>query len=171
MRTTHRKRWTLLGGVFGAGIAAVVVSAVAVFAGSGLAASQAKPANTVPPTISGTPQEGKTLHGDKGKWTNNPTDYNYWWQRCDKKGGNCANISGAHATDYTLTSADVNNTIRFKVEAKNADGQLVRLLRPDRGRHPGPARSLRRRRRRRRPPVARAAPAPHPSARSRCPHA
>jgi hypothetical protein len=125
MRTTHRKRWALLGGVFGAGIAAVVVSAVAVFAGSGLAASQAKPANTVPPTISGTPQEGKTLHGDKGKWTNNPTDYNYWWQRCDKKGGNCANISGAHATDYTLTSADVNNTIRFKVEAKNADGSTT----------------------------------------------
>src|SRR6266536_1929223 len=97
MRTTHRKRCALLGGVFGAGIAAVVVSAVAVFVGSGIAASQAKPVNTAPPTITGTPQEGQTLTGHNGDWQNNPTDYNYRWLRCNKNGGNCSGISGATA--------------------------------------------------------------------------
>ena len=89
MSTTHRKRWVAIGAAFGAGVAAVVVSALAAFAGSGAAASQAKPVNTQPPTISGTPQEGQTLHGDRGNWTNNPTDYNWYWFRCDKNGGSC----------------------------------------------------------------------------------
>jgi hypothetical protein len=81
-----------------------------------------KPANTSPPTISGTPQEGQKLTGDKGTWSGRPTDYNYFWMRCDKNGGSCSNISTAHSATYTLTSADVGNTVRFKVEAKNANG-------------------------------------------------
>jgi hypothetical protein len=122
MRTAQRKRWALLGGVFGAGVAAVVVSAFSLFAGAGVAASQAKPQNTAPPTISGTPQVGKTLHGDRGTWINGVTDFNNFWLRCDKSGGSCSKISGATHRDYTLTSADVGNTIRFQVDAKNADG-------------------------------------------------
>jgi hypothetical protein len=118
----HRKRWTLLGGVFGAGIAAVVVSTFALFAGAGVAARAAKPVNVDPPTVSGTPQEGKTLAGTRGDWNNNPTDYNYFWMRCDKNGGSCANISGADSRQYTLKNVDVGNTIRFRVQARNADG-------------------------------------------------
>jgi hypothetical protein len=125
MRTTHRKRWAILGGVFGAGLAAVVVSAVALFAGAGVAASSAVPVNTSPPTISGTPQAGKTLTGDKGNWSNNPSDYNFFWMRCDKTGGSCANIAGANSKKYTLTSADVGNTLRLKVTAKNGDGSTT----------------------------------------------
>jgi hypothetical protein len=119
---TRRRRWLLLGGVFGTGVGAVVVSALALFAGPGIAAGQAKPVNTAPPSISGTPQEGKTLIGSRGEWNNNPTDYDFFWMRCDKNGGSCANISGAHARQYTLTSVDVGNTVRFRVVAKNADG-------------------------------------------------
>ena len=78
-----------------------------------------KPENTSPPTIKGTPQQGQTLTGDKGSWSNHPTDYNDFWVRCDQNGGSCSNISGARAATYTLTSADVGNTIRFKVEATN----------------------------------------------------
>ena len=63
-----------------------------VLAGSALAAVAAKPVNTSPPTISGTPQEDKTLTGDRGTWSNNPTDYNYFWLRCDKTGGSCSTI-------------------------------------------------------------------------------
>ncbi len=114
---THRKRWLIAGGAFGA-----IVSALAVSVGAGLAVRSAAPRNTSPPTVSGTPQEGKTLSGDRGTWSGNPTDFNLFWTRCDKTGGSCANISGANRTTYTLTSADVENTLRFKVEARNADG-------------------------------------------------
>ena len=118
-----RKRWLLLGGIFGAGVGAVVVSAFAIFAGAGIAAGQARPVNSSPPTISGTPQEGKTLTANRGTWDNTPTDYNYFWRRCNAGGNNCSNISGAHALTYTLRSGDVGRTIRFRVVAKNADGQ------------------------------------------------
>jgi hypothetical protein len=119
---SSRKRWVLLGGAFGAGISAVLVAALGVFAGAGAAAPQAAPQNIDPPKISGTPQENHTLTGEKGTWSGNPTDYNYSWTRCNKTGASCANISGAHAATYKLTSADVGTTIRFKVQAKNADG-------------------------------------------------
>jgi hypothetical protein len=80
------------------------------------------PANTSPPTVSGTAQEGKTLTGNRGSWSNSPTDYDYSWRRCDTQGNNCGDIGGANGTTYPLTSADVGRTIRFRVTAKNADG-------------------------------------------------
>jgi hypothetical protein len=122
MRTAQRRRWALIGGLFGAGLAAVVVSAFTVFAGAGVAASSAKPLNTSPPTVSGTPQEGNTLRGDRGTWTNGVSDFNNYWLRCDKTGGSCALISGATTRQYTLKTVDVGTTLRFQVQAKNADG-------------------------------------------------
>ena len=122
---SRRKRWVFLGGIFGAGVATVVVSALTVFAGAGVAAGAGKPVNTSPPTISGTPQESEKLTATRGKWSEKPTDYNYFWTRCDKTGGSCSNISGAHALTYTLTSTDVGNTVRFKVQAKNSDGSTT----------------------------------------------
>jgi len=126
MMKALRKRWLFLGGVFGAGVGAVVVSAFAIFAGAGIAAGQAKPVNTSPPTISGTPQVGKTLTGDKGTWTNNPTDFTLYWFRCGPYGGNCINLYAARGSKtYTLVSLDVGKTIRFEVRAKNADGVTI----------------------------------------------
>jgi hypothetical protein len=125
MQTFHSKRWAAVGAVFGAGVAAVVVAALAAFATSGVAASKAAPVNQSPPTISGTPQEGKTLHGHKGDWSNNPSSFAWQWVRCDKNGGSCANIVGATSQDYNLTSADVGNTIRIRVRATNADGSTT----------------------------------------------
>ena len=123
MSTTHRKRWVAIGAAFGAGVAAVVVSALAAFASSGAAASQAKPVNTSPPTISGTPQEGQTLHGDRGNWNNNPTDYNWYWFRCGQNGGSCNQVGSADGQhDYLLASDDVGKTIRLRIRAKNGDG-------------------------------------------------
>lgn len=119
---THRKRWLLLGGSFGLGLGAVLASALAAFVGASHAAASDKPQNTEPPSISGTPEVGKTVTGDKGTWDNKPQDFNYFWVRCSKTGGSCSNISGAHALKYTLTSTDAGNTLRFKVEAVNADG-------------------------------------------------
>ena len=93
--------------------------------------------NTSLPTVTGTPQAGQTLTGAKGVWSGSPTDYNYFWTRCDTNGGSCANISGASAATYTLTSADVGNTLRFKVEANERRRQHLRLLRSNRRRHLG----------------------------------
>jgi hypothetical protein len=112
-----------LGGVFGAGVATVVVSTFTLLAGAGVAANKARPQNLTPPSIEGTPQEGKTLTGDRGDWANNPTDFDYRWLRCGANGGNCAGISGATDRTYALKSADVGRTLRFRVFAKNADGQ------------------------------------------------
>jgi hypothetical protein len=75
--------------------------------------------------VSGTPEVAQRLTGTRGDWSGNPTDFNYRWQRCDRNGGSCANISGATRATYTLTTADVGNTLRFRVEAVNADGRTL----------------------------------------------
>jgi hypothetical protein len=103
-------------------VAATLAAVIGLFAGAGAAAGAAAPQNTSPPTISGTPQEGMQLSGDKGVWSGAPTTYDYFWMRCDKNGGSCSGISGANALTYSLGSADVGNTVRFKVRATNADG-------------------------------------------------
>jgi hypothetical protein len=89
-----------------------------------------KPTNTVAPTISGTPQENSTLTGTNGTWTNSPTKYDYAWLRCDKTGGACASISGATKNTYTLTSADIGATIRFRVVASNSAGNNTAVSAP-----------------------------------------
>jgi len=121
MKISARKRWMLLGGLSGAAATALIV-AVGVFVSSGIAARSAVPQPLTPPTVTGFAKEGETLTGKNGTWSGKPTDFNDFWTRCDKTGGSCANISGAHSTTYKLTNADVGNTIRFKVEARNADG-------------------------------------------------
>src|SRR5918994_641506 len=46
-----------------------------------------RPANTRPPTISGTPQEGQTLTANRGSWSGGqPQAYAYQWLRCDQRG-------------------------------------------------------------------------------------
>jgi hypothetical protein len=117
-----KRRQMLLGGAFGAGLATVAVSAVALFAGPGMAAANAKPEVTTQPTVSGTPQEGKTLTGDRGDWANSPSEFAYDWLRCNRNGGNCSTIGGEHSREYTLRASDVDHSIRFRVRATNADG-------------------------------------------------
>ena len=105
------------------GVCAIVALAVSLGAGAGTTATAAAPKNTSPPTVTGTAQEGQKLVGSRGTWSGSPTDYNDYWVRCDKDGGSCANISGAtDRNGYVLKGVDVGNTIRFKVQAKNADG-------------------------------------------------
>jgi hypothetical protein len=115
-RTVFGRAFTLVG--------AVAVLAAVGFAASAVAAPD-KPEAVKPPTVSGTPEVGQKLTGDKGNWSNNPTDFNFFWVRCDENGGSCANISGANQATYTLTTADRGNTLRFRVEASNAAGSTT----------------------------------------------
>ena len=122
MTRSHKRHGALLGALLGSGATLALVLGLGLLAGAGAAASTPQPANTSPATVTGTPQEGKKLTGDKGTWSGSPTSYKLFWTRCDKVGGSCANISGATAATYTLTSADIGNTLRFKVRATNAGG-------------------------------------------------
>jgi hypothetical protein len=118
----NRERWIAL--VIGTVL--VGLAAVAGFTDSGTAAQQVAPANTAPPTISGTPTEGQTLTANPGTWTGTqPITFTYQWRRCDENGGSCSNIGGANQTTYTLKNPDVGNTIRVRVTARNADGSTT----------------------------------------------
>ncbi len=117
---SFKKRWAL-GGIVA--VIALVALVVSLGAGAGTTATKAAPTNTSPPTITGTAKEGQKLVGHRGKWSGTVADYDDQWVRCDKDGGSCANISGgSDRNGYVLKNVDVGNTIRFKVKAKNADG-------------------------------------------------
>ncbi len=97
-------------------------STPATSAPTAVVSSASAPANTGGPTISGTTQTGSTLTADKGTWTGSPTAYAYAWSRCDQTGSSCADIGGATASTYVLTSADAGATLRVRVTATNSAG-------------------------------------------------
>lgn len=74
------------------------------------------PVNTVLPAITGTARAGETLSCSTGTWTNAPTGYAYQW----KAGG--ADIDGATASTYELTSGEIGAVITCTVMATNAGG-------------------------------------------------
>ncbi|HMJ00417.1 MAG TPA: metallophosphoesterase [Gaiellaceae bacterium] len=81
------------------------------------------PANTSPPTISGTAELGQTLSADPGQWSGtSPIAFAYQWRSCDQGGANCSDISGATAQTYTLTEPDLDTTLRVAVTGSNAFG-------------------------------------------------
>jgi hypothetical protein len=88
------------------------------------------PVNSVPPQISGTPQQGQTLTANHGSWNGaSPFSYAYQWQRCDASGANCAN-TGATGQTYTLGPGDVGSTIVVAVTASNAIGSGTTMSGP-----------------------------------------
>jgi hypothetical protein len=100
----------------------IVLSAVTRGGSVASAAAQYGPPNTAPPSISGTAQEGQTLTASAGTWTGSGLTFGYQWQRCDEKGGSCADISSATGTTYKLQGVDVGNTLRVRVTATDSTG-------------------------------------------------
>jgi uncharacterized repeat protein (TIGR01451 family) len=81
------------------------------------------PANTVAPSITGTPQVGQILTANPGTWTGSPAPtYGYQWRRCDSSGASCTDIPGATASTYTLVNGDLGATLRVAVTGTNSAG-------------------------------------------------
>lgn len=80
------------------------------------------PASTVRPSISGDAVVGESLDADRGQWSGNPTSYRYQWLRCDDTATYCFAIDGATGSSYGVRNADIYQTLRVEVTAKNANG-------------------------------------------------
>ena len=117
--------------ILGAAAAASALTALAVLAGFADAQANVLPANTAPPSVSGTPRDGETLTAGEGTWTGtDPIAYEYQWQRCDGNGLNCANLAGATGRTYTVQTSDVNNRLRVDVTARNETGSTTASSQP-----------------------------------------
>ena len=100
----------------------VLAATLALAGGDARAQSQAAPQNTTEPSVSGTPEIGKSLTGDRGAWSGGTITYAYAWLRCDTNGGACDAVANATSTTYVLAAADAGARMRFRVIATNADG-------------------------------------------------
>ena len=83
----------------------------------------ASPANTSPPTISGTATVGNTLTANRGSWIGEqPITYSFRWLRCAKDGTNCGEIDGANDNQYRVVDNDAGRALRVRVSARNDVG-------------------------------------------------
>ena len=80
-----------------------------------LSIAQSPPSNTSPPSISGSPVDGRTLTCNSGTWTGAPT-FSYQWLR------DGVAIPGATGSTYTLMPADVGRQITCRVTGTNGAG-------------------------------------------------
>jgi hypothetical protein len=107
-------------------VAVMTAAAVAALGGIGrdaLAAAQAVPTNVSKPTIAGIAQQGHTLTGEHGDWSNGPNlTYSYQWQRCPAATLTCTNIPGETSNVRVITDGDVGSRLRLEVRAANGDG-------------------------------------------------
>src|SRR3990167_912723 len=79
----------------------------------------AAPVNTVLPAITGTVEFGEILTLSDGTWDVVPDSYAYAWLRAGTP------ITGATASTYTVTRADIGYTLVGRVTATNVDGSTI----------------------------------------------
>jgi hypothetical protein len=108
---------------------------------SGTTTALAVPSGAVtalPPVSTGRPalstlgvQQSVPVSVTNGTWqATGPSTYTTVWQRCNSAGASCATISGATATGYTPTAADVGHTLAVVVTATNVDGSAASTSAP-----------------------------------------
>ncbi|WP_300404588.1 hypothetical protein [Nocardioides sp.] len=79
--------------------------------------ANAAPVNTIRPTVSGTPQPGRSLVCGNGQWTGTPAPtYAQQWLR------NGTAIDGATTSSYQVTDADLGAQLVCRVTATNSQG-------------------------------------------------
>jgi Ig domain of plant-specific actin-binding protein len=85
--------------------------------------SKSGPANSVRPSVSGTPTVGEELRVSRGTWSPTPTSFGFQWQRCSSAGTDCVNVPGATGATYGVRAADVDNRMRALVTARTSAGR------------------------------------------------
>jgi hypothetical protein len=85
---------------------------------SGGVESATPPVNTALPSITGTAASGQTLTCDPGAFTQDPT-FAFQWLSAG------ASISGATATEFTVTDAQLGSAVQCQVTATNIAAQTV----------------------------------------------
>ncbi len=86
-------------------------------------AQTAAPVNTVPPAATGQAATGTRLQASAGTWTGTPPlELAFLWLRCNPAGESCAEIPAANADTYVAQAADVGQTLRVRVTARNDAG-------------------------------------------------
>jgi hypothetical protein len=91
------------------------------------------PAN--PPTVSGNPWVGETLHATSGTWDNGPNTFSYQWMDCYPWSANwdnqpeldavCMPITGATSQTYTANASDLGFVLAVEVAADNGSGFAI----------------------------------------------
>ena len=84
--------------------------------GGGSGGGDGAPANTAPPTVSGTAKAAARLTCSTGSWTNDPTGYAYQWYL------NGTPIQGATSSTYVVQTGDEQLTLTCSVTASNSKG-------------------------------------------------
>ena len=89
-----------------------------------ITSTQAPPANTAPPGIAGSPQQGQPSSADPGTWSGSPSSFGYRWRLCPSAtdASTCQDITGATAQSYTPVQGDVGGYLRVDVTATNGGG-------------------------------------------------
>ena len=82
----------------------------------------APPVAAASPAIGGTQRDGQTLTASSSWSGTAPIALSHQWQRCDATAPACADVAGATAATYVLTSPDVGSRMRVRVGALNAGG-------------------------------------------------
>jgi sugar lactone lactonase YvrE len=85
------------------------------------------PVNTVAPSITGTPTDGKTLAAKAGTWTGlTPMTPGYQWIRCNNTGTGCVPIeeetTNAKEAKYVIGDKDIGQTLRVVLTEANTAG-------------------------------------------------
>jgi hypothetical protein len=84
---------------------------------------QLTPVNVTPPAIAGTADIGQMLTVTPGTWSNPDVKLTYQWQRCDDTGANCAPVTGATSTTYTVAATDAGSTFSVVETATDRFGK------------------------------------------------
>ncbi len=79
----------------------------------------------LPPTITGSPAVGQTLVEGHADWSDAPSTYAYQWLLCNISGQDCVPIPGATGQQFTVTTADLYQTLAVQETATDATASVT----------------------------------------------